>query len=55
MSSDISSGCSSKDAAFPDEVQCPHCNAYVEMWSDDTEVQCASCGKPVANANAVPQ
>lgn len=30
---------------YPDEVSCVFCGTPNEMWSDETETVCKSCGK----------
>ena len=39
--------CSVKSAAAPLEVICSQCKAEVEIWSDESEVLCSTCGKIV--------
>jgi hypothetical protein len=39
--------CSLKNAAFPEEIGCPRCGAALEMWSDEEEALCGSCGSAV--------
>ena len=29
----------------PEEIKCRYCGAVVEIWSDETETKCKSCGK----------
>lgn len=43
--------CSVKAAPFPTEVECSGCGAAAEMWSDETEVACGSCGCVIQNHN----
>jgi len=31
------------------ETPCPHCGAAIEMWKDDPQRTCGSCGKTAAN------
>ena len=30
-----------------EEVKCPHCRAVVEMWTNEDQVTCPSCAKPI--------
>lgn len=30
---------------YPEYIKCPHCEAEVEIWSDEGETKCDSCGK----------
>ncbi len=39
--------CSTKNAATPVEVECPHCGNALEIWSDENEILCNGCGKTV--------
>jgi endogenous inhibitor of DNA gyrase (YacG/DUF329 family) len=32
----------------PDVLPCPWCEADVEIWSDEVEVNCPGCGRPVS-------
>jgi hypothetical protein len=32
----------------PEEITCLHCGTEVEIWSDETETKCKSCGKSVS-------
>lgn len=32
----------------PDILPCPWCEADVEIWSDEVEVNCPGCGRPVS-------
>ena len=41
--------CSVKSAPFPAEVQCTLCGKDIEMWSDEPETTCESCGSSVQN------
>lgn len=36
--------CSVKAAPFPVEVQCGKCGKEMEVWSDETDIICSSCG-----------
>ena len=31
----------------PEEIDCPHCGAEVEMWSHDESARCPTCGAEV--------
>ncbi len=31
----------------PSSIKCPRCGEDVEIWSDETEVQCPNCGLTV--------
>jgi len=42
-------GCSVKTSPVPMEITCPHCGVEIEIWSDETEVECKLCGKVVHN------
>lgn len=33
---------------FPEEMTCFFCGSSVEIWSDETETKCKSCGKEVS-------
>jgi len=26
------------------EVECPHCKIAIEIWSDESEIECKLCG-----------
>lgn len=26
------------------EIKCPHCKVEIEIWSDETEIECRLCG-----------
>lgn len=39
--------CSVVSAPVPSEIICPRCKAEIEVWSDETEATCTSCGVPV--------
>ena len=39
--------CSIKSAPVPDEVQCSQCGNDIEIWSDETDINCNLCGKRV--------
>ncbi len=39
--------CAETKKAAPSEAVCPKCGAVNEMWSDETEVKCSSCGQQV--------
>lgn len=41
--------CSVISAPVPVEIECPYCNVEIEMWSDETEIECKRCGKRVQN------
>ncbi|UCD35363.1 MAG: hypothetical protein JSU90_00610 [Nitrospiraceae bacterium] len=41
--------CSVKSAPFPTEVICTQCGHAVEVWSDEPESRCSSCGCTVEN------
>ncbi|MBI5665574.1 MAG: hypothetical protein HZC49_10900 [Nitrospirae bacterium] len=41
--------CSVKSAPVPAEVGCPGCGTALEMWSDETDIICTSCGCIVQN------
>lgn len=32
-------------------VECPHCGAEAEVWSDEAEARCDECGKTVVRLN----
>lgn len=32
---------------YPEEIRCVFCGGSVEIWSDETEAKCKSCGKLV--------
>ena len=32
----------------PEEITCRHCGTAVEIWTDETETKCKSCGKMVS-------
>lgn len=36
--------CSVQSAAFPSEVPCSTCGIELEMWSDEIDVTCKTCG-----------
>lgn len=36
--------CSVKSAPFPSEVSCPACGMELELWSDETDMECTRCG-----------
>jgi ribosomal protein S27AE len=44
--------CSVNTSAVPVEISCPQCGADVEMWSDEKEITCTSCGCLVHNSEA---
>lgn len=48
---DIRSGCSVTSAPVPGEATCKKCGAAVEMWSDETEVKCETCGALVSQGD----
>ena len=29
----------------PEDITCRHCGADIEIWSDENETKCKSCGK----------
>ena len=31
----------------PEDIKCRHCGADVEIWSDEVETKCKSCGNTV--------
>ena len=31
----------------PEEVECPHCGAEIEMWSHDESAECPTCGAEI--------
>ena len=37
-----------KPKPVPQEAECPHCGAEIEMWSTDTKVTCPKCSKEIA-------
>jgi ribosomal protein S27E len=41
--------CSIKSAPVPAEIRCPGCGTELEMWSDETDIVCASCGRNIQN------
>lgn len=41
--------CSIKTLPVPGEVTCPHCGMEIEVWSDETDIDCRLCGKLVQN------
>ena len=41
--------CSVSSTPFPSEVNCPHCEIKIELWSDETEITCKMCGDIVCN------
>jgi rRNA maturation endonuclease Nob1 len=41
------SPCSLKNAALPDFITCPKCGDEIEIWTDEDETACASCGHKV--------
>lgn len=45
----LKSACSTKYAPVPESVRCDECLEDVEIWSDEEEAECASCGKIVKN------
>lgn len=32
---------------FPDEIKCAFCGADNEIWSDEVDTRCKSCGKTI--------
>jgi len=42
-------GPGSKEIREPqqEEMKCRHCGADVEIWSDETETKCKSCGQTI--------
>jgi len=32
---------------MPQEVDCPECGAEIEMWTNETQAKCSSCGKVI--------
>jgi ribosomal protein S27E len=36
--------CAVKAAPHPLELTCPHCLLEIEIWSDETEIECSLCG-----------
>ena len=43
--------CSIKAAPMPEEFKCPHCGIEIEIWSDETDINCKLCGKLVHHQN----
>jgi len=41
--------CSVKSSPVPLEVTCRGCGTDLEMWSDETDITCKSCGYIVQN------
>ena len=37
-----------KKPAVPEEVECPECGAEIEMWTNETQATCPSCGEVVS-------
>jgi len=35
--------CSVKSFPFPEEIKCPGCGRYIEVWSDEEEAECSRC------------
>jgi len=33
---------------YPEEIRCIFCSSVVEIWSDETETKCKSCGREVS-------
>lgn len=47
---DAKPACSTASAAVPLDISCSKCGADVEMWSDEKETECESCGANVRNS-----
>jgi predicted RNA-binding Zn-ribbon protein involved in translation (DUF1610 family) len=43
-------GADRKKPNVPEEVECPHCGAELELWSHDTKAKCPACAKTVTRA-----
>jgi len=41
--------CSRKPSPQLREIECPKCGEDLELWSDEEETACASCGTVVRN------
>jgi len=41
--------CSVKSSPVPLEVTCHGCGAELEIWSDETDIVCKSCGSSIQN------
>lgn len=39
-----SSPCSLPKMVAPEDISCPQCKAETEVWPDDEEAVCGSCG-----------
>jgi ribosomal protein S27E len=42
-------GCSVKSSPVPSEVTCHGCGTELEIWSDETDIACKSCGCMIQN------
>ncbi|MCL4537576.1 MAG: hypothetical protein M1610_08300 [Nitrospirae bacterium] len=42
--SPLKSACSIKYAPVPEIIACPKCKEEIELWSDEDEAACHSCG-----------
>ena len=40
-------GSSRRKPNTPEEVECPHCGAELEVWTHDTKAKCDSCSKEI--------
>jgi len=39
--------CSAKNAPSPAEIECQKCGSEMEIWSDEDEILCRSCGEVI--------
>ena len=35
----------------PEFINCPYCRKEIEIWSDEAQIKCGSCGKIVKRTN----
>ncbi|KJR42673.1 hypothetical protein MCHI_001398 [Candidatus Magnetoovum chiemensis] len=51
MSSNLKESCPGSSeirSPFPEEIECLFCGEVNEIWSDDFDKKCDSCGKTIA-------
>lgn len=46
--SPLKSACSIKYAPVPELIACPECGDEIELWTDEDEAACRSCGHVVS-------